>query len=75
MERNRDGKGEFIVTGFNQQKLQCYSVTNGSERENRREDGKHTQERGRSIAGGGMVRLVDTLRPPLRISRDLVITS
>jgi hypothetical protein len=32
MERNRDGKGEFIVTGFNQQKLQCYSVTNGSER-------------------------------------------
>jgi hypothetical protein len=41
---------------------------------NRRGDGKHTQERGRSIAGGGMVRLVDTLRPPLRISRDLVVT-
>jgi hypothetical protein len=37
-------------------------------------DGKHTQERG-SIAGGGVVRLVDTLRQPIRISRDLVVTS
>jgi hypothetical protein len=36
------------------------------------------RERGRNIAGGGVVRLVDALRPPLRISRDseepLIIT-
>jgi hypothetical protein len=30
-------------------------------------------ERGRSIAGGGVVRLVDALRPPLRISREVLI--
>jgi hypothetical protein len=30
------------------------------------------RERGRNIAGGGVVRLVDALRPPLRISRDLM---
>jgi hypothetical protein len=29
-------------------------------------------ERGRGIAGGGMVRLVDALVPPLRISRDVL---
>jgi hypothetical protein len=27
-------------------------------------------ERGHNIAGGGVVRLLDTLRPPLRISRE-----
>jgi hypothetical protein len=29
------------------------------------------RERGHSITGGGVVRLVDALRPPLRISRDI----
>ena len=43
----------------------------GRKEEDARGSGHHgATGEGRSIAGGGVVRLVDALRPPLRISRE-----
>jgi hypothetical protein len=43
----------------------------GRKEEDARRRASRRRGRGHSIAGGGVVRLVDALRPPLKISRDV----